>query len=80
MKFTVAAVAAGFAASAAAAITARGNVPSLGDVPKCAFNCVISGLPPSCKFDPECICKDTSFIDDMSCCIIKACPSEEEQS
>ncbi|MCJ1334112.1 hypothetical protein MMC10_010819 [Thelotrema lepadinum] len=40
-------------------------------IPTCAQSCVV--LPDSCNLDVKCICGDSSFISNISCCVSQKC-------
>lgn len=40
----------------------------------------VSSLPAQCAMDPACICKDSTFISRVSCCVKSACKPAEEES
>ncbi|CAF9919372.1 MAG: hypothetical protein GOMPHAMPRED_001766 [Gomphillus americanus] len=59
-------------ASLLAAVTAQNGVPT------CAAGCV-RNLPSQCATqDIGCICGDSSFITNVSCCVFKSCPQSDQ--
>ncbi|KAG6001818.1 hypothetical protein E4U21_003780 [Claviceps maximensis] len=61
------------------------QAPQLDKIPKCAYSCVssyivgsnIAGCAPA---DIACVCGNTSFLGDISCCLEKDCSKEDIQS
>ncbi|KAI9821600.1 MAG: hypothetical protein M1832_003274 [Thelocarpon impressellum] len=53
---------------------------NLSDLPTCAQGCVGSSVNvPGCSnLDIKCICSNSGYLRDLSCCISKACPQSDQ--
>ncbi|KAK4971168.1 hypothetical protein LTR66_011488 [Elasticomyces elasticus] len=64
------------AVAALSALTLAINVPGL---PACAGTCVGSNLGGCQQIDVACICKNTGYIQSLSCCVAQSCsPADQE--
>ncbi|KAL4896435.1 hypothetical protein BDV59DRAFT_198815 [Aspergillus ambiguus] len=49
-------------------------------LPSCAQSCATDSIPKKCSMiDIACICGDSSFITNISCCVAKTCGSAEQE-
>lgn len=62
-----------FTLSAIASLTYAQSIPT------CAISCVTT-LPANCGANPSCICADTAWIADVSCCVKTNCAEADQQA
>lgn len=60
---------------ASAALSA--SIPGL---PTCAGNCLGNSFGSCTQLDVKCICSDTSLIQNLACCVSKACNAADQES
>jgi len=54
----------------------------LGDLPDCARDCAtqyLRGGIGNCGSDPECICKNETFLDSIACCLVDVCEQADQK-
>ncbi|KAJ5678638.1 Cell wall protein TIR3 [Penicillium macrosclerotiorum] len=65
---------------AATALFATAIALSLDDLPSCATSCATDAIPAKCGIDVECICSDSSFLSDITCCVATACSTADQET
>ncbi|KAK5008178.1 hypothetical protein LTR28_004315 [Elasticomyces elasticus] len=65
------------AVAALSALTLAITVPGL---PACAGTCVGSNLGGCQQIDVACICKNTNYIQSLSCCVAQSCSQADQDS
>ncbi|KAK4176636.1 hypothetical protein QBC36DRAFT_328780 [Triangularia setosa] len=74
MKYSAALVSLALATSVAA--------QGLADLPECARDCAtqyLRGGIGNCGSDPECICKNSTFLDSIACCLVDVCNDADQK-
>ncbi|KAK0736105.1 hypothetical protein B0T21DRAFT_366308 [Apiosordaria backusii] len=74
MKYSAALVSLALATSVAA--------QGLADLPECARDCAtqyLRGGIGNCGSDPECICKNSAFLDSIACCLVGVCNEADQK-
>jgi hypothetical protein len=51
---------------------------SIWGLPDCASTCVTSSFGGCNSIDVECICKNKEFLDNLGCCMSKACSKKDQ--
>jgi hypothetical protein len=51
---------------------------SIWGLPDCASTCVTSSFGGCNSIDVECICKNKEFLDNLGCCMSKACSTKDQ--
>ncbi|KAK0666477.1 hypothetical protein QBC41DRAFT_149791 [Cercophora samala] len=75
MKYSAALVSLALATSVAA--------QGLADLPECARECAtqyLRGGIGNCGSDPECICKNSTFLDSIACCLVDVCNDADQKT
>ncbi|KAK4198366.1 hypothetical protein QBC40DRAFT_283877 [Triangularia verruculosa] len=75
MKYTAALVSLALATTVAA--------QGLNDLPPCARDCAtqyLRGGIGNCGSDPECICKNSTFLDSIACCLVDVCSPADQKT
>ncbi|KAK4655352.1 hypothetical protein QC762_301640 [Podospora pseudocomata] len=75
MKYSAALVSLALATSVAA--------QGLADLPECARDCAtqyLRGGIGNCGSDPECICKNSTFLDSIACCLVDVCNEADQKT
>ncbi|ERF69844.1 hypothetical protein EPUS_09060 [Endocarpon pusillum Z07020] len=53
------------------------SAQDFSSIPQCAQSCAINAIPQECNLRPDCICRATSFLEGIGCCVIQACSQED---
>ncbi|KAI9670448.1 MAG: hypothetical protein M1829_004771 [Trizodia sp. TS-e1964] len=62
-----------------AALLVVATAQNLNGLPDCAKGCVTDSFSTTgCGLDVECICKNTSYLGNLACCLSKACNSADQ--